>query len=332
MSLRKIGNSWFADFYTNGKRVRKKLSSNKATAQKIYDTIIRDRDLSKFGLCDKGYDLKKMQQQFLSEISIRLSNKTLSYYNVILDEVTEHLACTPLHEARNTFSDYINRKQELGLSARTLKLIIELTKRMFHHAVETNVISVNPLSGIKNPQGTKKIRRALEPGEIKSLLKNSGRYKIIWLTFLNTGLRRSELVELKWKDIDLKKGTLTIEKERPGKGVGVIPLSGEIKKELALMKVGDRESYVFTTKNGTPYRNNLLRVFRSCVKKAGINQDGISIHSLRYTFATTLASKNKHPRYIQALMRHKHISTSMDIYTDVYKEDLINVVKDLKFT
>ncbi len=193
------------------------------------------------------------------------------------------------------------------------------------------MIVADPLSGLRKLQNTKKVRRSLLPDEVKSLLKNSGKRRIIWLTFLNTGLRRAELVELKWKDVDLENGRITISKDLPGKGVGRVPMSEEIKAELVLLGRGEPDDYVFTTKNGTPYRNKLMREFRRCLKKAGINQEGISIHSLRYTFATTLASQNKHPKYIQALLRYKSITTSMDIYTDVYDKDLSDTINGLKF-
>ncbi|GJQ59738.1 MAG: hypothetical protein D8M57_13000 [Candidatus Scalindua sp. AMX11] len=331
MPIYKRGKTWYADLYVNGKRSRKRLSTNKATAQKMYEEILKRKDFSPFGTLGYNYDLEKIQKQFLLEMEPRVSAKTLHDYNVFLNGVTNRLKGTPFDSVRNDFNAYILQRQKQGISARSLNLTIELSRRMFRHAIETKLIPTDPLSGIQKLKGAKKIKRALTPDEIKPLLDNSGQYKIIWLTFLHTGLRRSELVELKWKDVDLDKGIISIVKNQPGKGVGTIPMSEKIKKELKLLKQGEPDDYVFTTKNGTPYRNNLMRAFRECLKRAGIDQEGISIHSLRYTFATKLASQNKHPKLIQALMRHKHISTSMDIYTDVYKKDLHGAVDDLDF-
>ncbi len=332
MPIRKRGNTWYADLYINGKRSRKRLSANKTTAQKVYEELIKNKDLSPFGIRDNNYDVKQLQKQFLIEVGLRVNAKTLHDYNVILVGVTDHLNGLPLQEIRKAFIEYLTSRQEEGISARRLNLTLELTQRMFRHAIETNVITLDPLSGISKFKNAKKMRRALTPDEIKALLENSGKFRIIWLAFLNTGLRRSELVELKWKDVDFEKSRITISKDLPGKGVGRVPISKEIKAELELLGRGEPDDYVFTTKNGTPYRNNLMREFRRCLKKAGINQEGISIHSLRYTFATTLASQNTHPKYIQALLRHKSITTSMDIYTDVYDKDISDTVKGLKFS
>ena len=224
MPIRKRGKTWYTDLYVNGRRTRKKLSTNKATAQKIYEDLIKQKDLSPFGISDYNYDIKQFQRCLLLEVEPNISAKTLHDYEVLLSGVTEHLNNTPLQSVRNKFNEYLLERQKQGLSIRTLNLIIELTKRMFRHAVETNLVPLDPLSGTRKFKSAKKLRRALMPEEIKSLLESSGKYRIVWLTFLGTGLRRSELVELKWKDVDLKKGELSVTKERPGKGVGVIPM------------------------------------------------------------------------------------------------------------
>ncbi len=331
MPIRKIRNTWYTDLHINGKRIRKRLSKNKITAQKIHDDLVKQQDFAPFGMADDHHDIKHMCKRFLLEVEPRVNTKTLHDYEVLINGVMEHLQGTPLQLIRDKFNEYILQRQKEGLSTRRLNLTIELSKRVFQHAIVTNMITADPLSGLQKFRNIKKIKRALKSHEIKALLDNSGKFKIIWLAFLHTGLRRSELVELKWKDVDLERGRITILKDLPGKGVGWVPMSEEIKTEFELFKRGKASDYVFTTKIGTPYRNNLMREFRRCLKKAGINQEGISIHSLRYTFATILASQNTHPKLIQTLLRHKSVSTSMDIYTDVYDKDISNTINNLKF-
>ncbi len=219
MPIRKRGNTWYADIHYSGKRVKKRLSTNKVTAQKMYDEMIKQKKLSPFGATDYCYDLKKIQKQFLLEVEPRVSTKTLHDYNVFHNGVTDYLKGTAFESVRNDFNEYILQRQKQGISIRSLNLTIELTRRMFRHAIETKLIPSDPLSGIKKLKGAKKMKRALAPDEIEALLENSGRFQIIWLTFLNTGLRRSELVELKWKDVDFDKNRITVSKDLPGKGV-----------------------------------------------------------------------------------------------------------------
>ncbi len=323
---------WYIDLGSRENRYRKKLSTNRATAQKIHDDIIKNKSLTAFGLADNQYDFAELCKRFLTETTARVNYQTAHDYKVLLDGIADRLQHVPIENVREVFNDYLLERQKGGLSLRRLNLTIELARRVFRYGIETNVIPSDPIMGIRKFTVVKKLRRALLPNEIKSLLENSGKFRNIWLVFVGTGLRRSELVELKWKDVDIDKGLISIAKHQHGKGIGRIPMSEEIQEVFRGMVKGQPEKHVFTTKLGTPYRNNLSREFYRCLKKAGVNREGVSIHSLRYTFATTLASQNKHPRYIQALMRHKHISTSMDIYTDVYKEDLMSVVKNLKFS
>lgn len=156
MSLRKISNSWFADFYTNGKRTRRKLSTNKATAQKIYDNLIKQREISPFGIIDNAHDIKHLEKQFLIEVGLRVNAKTLHDYKVILSGVTDHLNGLPLQEIRNAFIEYLTSRQEEGISARRLNLTIELSKRMFCHAIETTLFHSTPFQVFVNSEEPRK--------------------------------------------------------------------------------------------------------------------------------------------------------------------------------
>ncbi|MCP5007843.1 MAG: hypothetical protein GY941_28495, partial [Planctomycetes bacterium] len=137
------------------------------------------------------YNVKQLEDSLLSEIQPRVSVQTLHDYTVILNGVTNHLKHAHLTTVRREFNDYIHKRQEAGISTRTLNLTIELTKRMFLHAIETGLIAADPLSGLRKLKNAKKVKRALLPDEVKALLKNSGKRRILWLTFLNTGLRRT---------------------------------------------------------------------------------------------------------------------------------------------
>lgn len=326
--IRKIGDTWYSDIYVNGKRVRKKLSSNKNTAQKIYNQLVSSNQLAAFGIIQEGYPLDRLKNDFLQEIKPHILPKTYHDSETILNNAFEQMQGVQLATLRSLLNGYINSRIQAGKSAKILNRTIGLFKRVIAYGIQTKVITFDPIADIKYFKERRPARRVLTHEEITSLLNHSGKYKIIWLTFLSTGVRLSELISLTWGDVNLAKGMISVRRSKTDAGVREIPISPGLMVELK--KMVDREGYVFKTKIGTQYKNNLLRRFKECIAKAGIDPDGLNLHSLRHTFATILASNNTHPKHIQALLGHKSAITSLDIYTKVYTEDLKRIIQNVK--
>ncbi len=328
MPIRKRGNYWFADFYVNGKRTRKNLSTNKATAQRIYNDLISKTQLSAYGITSEGYPLDKLRTDFLCELQPRILPKTYHDYETILDNAFLHMKGVELGTLRHRLNEYIHTRLEAGKSAKILNRTVGLFKRMIDFGIQTKVITFNPIADMKFFKERRLPRRVLTSKEINDLLEHSGKYAVIWLTFLSTGLRISELVNLTWNDVDLDNSIISVRGSKTDAGVRTIPITPDLKVELKKMG-GKREGFVFKTKLGTQFKNNLLKRFKERLDKAGIDREGLNIHSLRHTFATILASSNAHPKHIQALLGHKSAITSLDIYTKVYNEDLKATINNI---
>jgi len=155
---------------------------------------------------------------------------------------------------------------------------------------------------------------------------------------LDTGLRLSEVINLKWKDIDLISGKLMV---REGKGkkdrtlwLGEEDLNLIQKwKERQVKKIGKTPANIFTsTSKGTMGNKMNPRYIQDMVKryakKAGINKD-ISPHTLRHTFATDLLRETKNIRLVQKALGHSDISTTM-VYTHIVDEELEGALKNLR--
>ncbi|MCP4987123.1 MAG: site-specific integrase [Colwellia sp.] len=328
MPIRKRGNIWFADFYVNGKRTRKNLSTNKATSQRIYNDLISKTQLTAYGITSEGYPLDKLRTDFLRELHPRILPKTYHDYETILDNAFLHMKGVELATLRHRLNEYIHTRLEAGKSAKILNRTVGLFKRMIDFGIQTKVITFNPIADMKFFKERRPPRRVLTTKEINDLLEHSGKYAVIWFTFLSTGLRHAELVNLKWDNVDLCGGVITVGGTKTDASVRTVPITPDLKKDLVKMGKG-QDGYVFKTGIGTQFKNNLLKRFNECLKRAGINPEGLNIHSLRHTFATILASSNSHPRHIQALLGHKSAITSLDIYTKVYNEDLKTTMNNI---
>ncbi|MFE7664440.1 site-specific integrase [Streptomyces celluloflavus] len=154
------------------------------------------------------------------------------------------------------------------------------------------------------------------------------------------GLRRGEIVGLRWQDIDLDSRTVQIRKQRqrvrgeyyeddtknrrkrtlPLPLLCVAPLRWQRLRQAAMRDkagAGWHESdLVFTTRTGQPVDgSNVLRSFHRLTAKAGLPR--IRVHDARHGAATLLAAGNVHPRVAMEILGHSKISVTMDIYTHV---------------
>lgn len=125
-----------------------------------------------------------------------------------------------------------------GVSARTVNIHVGTLKAMLNWASRSNLIAGNPLSEVKPvKQEQKAYRRALMDDEVAALrdkpAKRYQKYWPIWKTFLLTGMRLTELVELRWHDVDFEQGLITVRPEVSKNGKGrLLPIAKSLQAML----------------------------------------------------------------------------------------------------
>jgi integrase len=168
---------------------------------------------------------------------------------------------------------------------------------------------------------------------------SESRLEALYVVAIHTGLRRGELLGLKWTDADLNAGTLTVRRSLDVDGTFKPLKSRAARRTLKLtpralyalnahkvrqnaerLQAGSRwqdHNLVFPDTVGKPMNagNLYRRDFRPLLKRAGLADEGFTIHSLRHTFATTLAEKGVHPSTAQKMLGHSDIRMTLAIYT-----------------
>jgi integrase len=226
---------------------------------------------------------------------------------------------------------------------------------MLNKGVEWKRIGRNPIAGIKPLPHDKprKKRRSLMLAEVQAILDASPEYlKPVWLTYMTTGIRRSELVNLTFKDIDFQHNILTIPaslaKNHKGREIPLDdtvvaaitqlrdqakrrgPVPGSTPAQTAKQAAKMSKEHIFVSKANTPLHNNLLTRFYAVCKRAGI-EDGrpggsIDIHALRVSFITLALEHGGSPKAIQMIVGHSSLEMTMNIYakaTDRSKRDAV---------
>lgn len=211
--------------------------------------------------------------------------------------------------------EYISKRRSEGVSDITIHHELNLLRHAFRLAVQKwDLIDTTPFAKVTLPCGDKKRIRYLKPDEEQRLFTTLDHSRSKWLKSVvivarETGLRLTNVCELTWKQTDLFKRCIEIEKTKNGKPVW-IPLSESAYLELAkLSKVRDLKSDRVFKVNGRPInRNWVSHVFRRVCLQAGI--ENFRFHDLRHDFCSRLIQAGQPLHVVAELAGHEDISTT----------------------
>ena len=194
---------------------------------------------------------------------------------------------------------------------------------LISHAIETAIrewnfpLTRNPVKVVRKPASNRSRDRRLEIGEAQSLIKAVNQCKNIWLTplveiALETGMRRGELLSLKWSDVDLHKQTAHLPMTKNGSS-RTVPLSTKA-IEVFTSLPRDMSGIVFPV---SPYA--LRGVWRRATKRAGIKD--LRFHDLRHEATSRFFEKGLNVMEVASITGHKDLRM-LQRYTHLRAEDL----------
>ena len=214
------------------------------------------------------------------------------------------------------FMQYLAAKRLTGVT-RVRKLAA--IRKFFTFLEENAIFAANPANTVKGAKREEKEPNILYKEQYKALLyeasDNIRDYAIIQ-TFLQTGIRLSELVSLRVEDVDLEHRNLTV-RQGKGKKDRQIPLVDDVLKALRnyvryrnTELILDDDTF-FLAKNGTSMNVSTVKyLVAKYVKKAGIRKK-VSVHTLRHTFGAHKADTHMSLATLQELMGHKKKETTL---------------------
>ncbi|MGB9866751.1 MAG: tyrosine-type recombinase/integrase [Bacillota bacterium] len=234
-----------------------------------------------------------------------------------------------------------NEKADAGLSAQTIHHIHKVIHGALKQAVKNKLVRHNVSEAVTLPRIKRREIKTLTPEEQARFLEVlvADRLGPAFLLLLGTGMRRGELLGLRWQDVDLDEGTVCIRRElvwtkegpvlqepKTEKSHRLVPLPVPVwealRRHKARMEAEGNygpSAFVFCTSNGNYIiPRNFNRKFYELCRKAGI--EGVNLHALRHTFATRLLEQGENIKVVQELLGHSKISTTADIYSHVVME------------
>jgi integrase/recombinase XerD len=280
-------------------------------------------------------------ESFLEFLSVEkgLSDNTiLSYHRDIKKffRFLQRMKISFLDPGEEVLSRFIQHASRSGLSSRSITRLISSLKAFYKFLVLDGITKKNPALSLHSPKSMFSLPKYLRVKEVERLLsqpkekdKMGLRDKAMLELLYATGLRVSELVLLKIKDLNQEDGFL-ICRGKGGKerivpfGNAALNALQEYLENARARLLKDPNDYLFLTYRGDAFtRQGFWKLLKSYAQKAGIASK-ISPHILRHSFATHLLERGADLRSVQLMLGHSQI-TSTQIYTHVSRERLRRV-------
>ena len=249
-----------------------------------------------------------------------------------------------------------------ALSSTTVAMVRDTLATILERAVRDRMLPYNPVDAVDAIARAKPRAYAVTADEARAILRTArgDEHELAFVLGLYAGLRESEVFGLRWDDVDLEGGELTIRRALvrvKGRGLetfepktlasaATVPLAPPAiaalrahatRQKSLRLRAGAAwhdEGYVVTTELGTPVSasNFLRRHFYPVVERAGLptrHGTGVRFHDLRHGCGSLLVSLGVAPKLVQRILRHARISTTLDLYVHAYDADLRGAVNTL---
>lgn len=260
---------------------------------------------------------------------------------------------TPMH-LQSLYSELLGE----GKKASTVNTLHWMMHRALSDAVRWELIAKNVCKAVEPPRRAHYEFTALSVEQAGKLLAAAKGHSLeaLWVVALTTGMRRGEILALKWIDIDLAQSSLQVRRaftrakgqryiesepktEKSRRSILLAPPVIEILKQHRARQLSAKQEageewqerdLVFCTALGTPLNpNKVLERFKTLLKRAGLPH--IRFHDLRHSTATILLKMQTHPKIVQELLGHSRIAETLDIYSHVLptiQGDAMNKLND----
>jgi integrase len=369
-NLRKVSGNYYARFYDRDRQPKRKTWPLRTGRQDVarkrlaeLEQAYRDGDFDPWG---GGYTVEHVSlsdavERFLDAKGKTVREATIADYKSKLNAWKRDHAPAGImlrDVAAKHLTAYINAltRQEKPPSNRTQRSRYGVLRTFLLWADDETLLDRNPLDDISKPQTEKKQPAFLSVNELERLLRSipAHRETLIgqpgptpddeWLSAMIrvavcTGLRRAELRNLRWNDLDLDNGFLHVRNRDDGSfksksgSERTVPLRGDGLDRLRQMhaaRTDDLDGPVFTDRNGNRVKlDRISKRFKFYVRKAKLkNKERLHFHSLRHTTGSWLAMKGVPMPVISKIMGHSSTAVT-EVYANVSKDVTVRAMEEV---
>jgi len=293
-----------------------------------------------------NWDMHIKQFENYLKLERSLSPNSISAYLSDVEKLVQYLevsknTASPLSLTGKNIQGFLEYINELGISAHSQARMLSGIKAFYKYLVYEELVEKDPTELIEGPKLGRKLPDTLSFPEIEKLFEaidlskpEGGRNRAMLEVLYSSGLRVSELVDLKINNVHFDVGFLRV----VGKGnkERLVPVGTDALKFLKIYLQEIRvhipvkkgfEGFVFLNRNGRKLsRVMMFMIIKDLAARIGLNKT-ISPHTFRHSFATHLIEGGADLRAVQEMLGHESITTT-EIYTHLDRDYLKQVIRD----
>jgi len=309
-NLKFIDGKWYIDFTFNRKRIRRfggfTKEQAKNTLAKLRIVKLDEKLGYKKADAQEDISFEQFSKDFINLYS-KQNKKSWRRDETSLKSLKPFFKGKMLRDIGPELVERYKTKRKTEVSPATVNREISFLKTMFNKALEWGRLELSPLKNVKKFKEDNGRERILTNEETKRLVEAANDHlKPILIIALNTGMRRGEILSLKWENIKLSKRCIYIEDSKAGKSRS-IPMNGLVIEAMSI--IPQNSEYVFYNPITKGPIQDVKTAFKSVCKNVKIK--GLRFHDLRHTFATNLIISGVDLVTVSKILGHSSIQMTM---------------------
>lgn len=326
--LYKRGKVWWIRYSYQGRLIRQSVGPDRRLAEKALQAIRGDIVRGNFKLrrIEERRTFAEMTKEYITE---KAGKRSLCRDKTSFGNLTPVFGQKALHLISRRDVEAYMRARATKVKGATINREIALLKHLFNIAIEKVYTDNNPVKGIKMlPEAPWRHKYFFSEPEIGELINASAPHlRSILVVAFGTGLRKGDILQLKWQDVDLDRGVISIQMQKTEDSLE-IPLIPMLRDILVKMKAQSGLSqYVFSLGIKGERIGDIRTAFRAALRRSGLADKGYRFHDIRRTFAQMLYKQGVMLTKIQRLLGHKSILTTERYLGVKFEETRVAILK-----
>lgn len=303
------GSTWWIRYRFNGGLIRRPIG-DQVLAEKTMEQIRKDIDGNRHEIIlrDQRRTFAEMAEEYLE---IKADKRSLRCDRLILHQLVPVFGRAFLHAiGREEIENHLRARRK-EVSGATCNRVLALLRHLFNLAIDRRYLRENPTRGIKKFREAPWRRKYVYTEDELQALVNaaSPHLRAILAVAIGTGLRKGDILGLRWNDVDFEHNVITLFMQKTEEGIE-IPMLPMVREVLwRLHGAAGQSPFVFTSSAGERF-GNIKTAFNGALRRSHLAEKGYHFHDLRRTFATMLYNRGVLLTKIQRLLGHKSITTT----------------------
>ena len=318
---RKPGGIYWIDYFADGRRIRESTgSSNKKTAERCLQSRLGDVVQNKFNVASKrpSPPFREFSKEYLEWA--KANKRSWDRDEIMIKNLMPTFGHLRLADTTPRLVETYKTKRATQVSKSTVNREVALLKRISNLAVEWNIIELNPIAKVKMFKEPPPQSFFLTQEEAERLVEVCRPpFRWIVITALHTGMRRNEILFLKWEHVDLVRRKIHVLVTKNGEP-RIVDMDDTVFNMLN--SIPRKSEYIFAQENGKPYAD-IKRPWSRAKERAGIS---CRFHDLRHTFASHLVMQGVDLLTVKELLGHKSLKM-VERYAHLSDEHRRNAVQ-----